>query len=279
MIHVKTLSSTPVLQIADTFNKAFKNYQIPIHFTESDLSRKFRVESIDLDYSIGAFNDGELVGFMLQGVGTFKGEKTAWNGGTGVLPLYRGRQLTEKMYSFAIPLLQDMQVKKLVLEVLQPNIIAKTIYSRSGFEEKRLLHAYRGVLKKEDKLLYEVVAMESFDVEQLSVLDDWSPCWQLSNTAIRQWSDSIQAFCIKEQDKLLGYLLYNKASKRVSRFAVDKKHRNKGVAMALFQHVANTFDENISVVNIDATSENTNAFLQRLGLKNFLSQYEMERAI
>ena len=44
----------------------------------------------------------------------------------------------------------------------------------------------------------------------------------------------------------------------------------------MFQYIANHYSTELSSVNIDARSEETNQFFNHLGFTNFVQQYEME---
>jgi GNAT superfamily N-acetyltransferase len=79
--------------------------------------------------------------------------------------------------------------------------------------------------------------------------------------------------------KLVGYLIYNANSRKVNQFAVSAQHRQKGVASALFNHLQQTLDEGIYVYNVDSSSLATLSFLKKIGLKEKVNQFEMERAV
>ncbi|MNI98996.1 hypothetical protein D3C73_1579610 [compost metagenome] len=67
----------------------------------------------------------------------------------------------------------------------------------------------------------------------------------------------------------------------MSQIAVDKNYRRQGIGTELFRIIEKlSGGQVVSVNNVDDTSENTSAFLEkRVGLKNWLSQFEMNREI
>lgn len=75
---------------------------------------------------------------------------------------------------------------------------------------------------------------------------------------------------------MLGYLIFNPKAKRIQQFSVDKNYRNKGIAKQLFGYISSKYENEISLINIDDTSDTTSKFIEGIGLKHFISQYEME---
>ena len=110
-MEIKTLKDVSVAEIAAVFNEAFQDYFIPLAFTEVTMRAKMRSEGIDFAYSIGAFENDKLVGFILHGYDIIDGVKTIYNGGTGVIASHRGKGLTAAMYEYCIPLLLQQGIR------------------------------------------------------------------------------------------------------------------------------------------------------------------------
>src|SRR5687768_12381337 len=142
----KDLQHVSLQIIADTFNLAFSDYVIPMHFTEPQLIEKLTRDGINLEHSVGAFDGEKLVGFILQGVGQWDGTLAAYNGGTGVIPVYRGKKITQQLYSYSIPKLRAAGVNKCLLEVVTHNKVALKTYEKIGFTATRTLLSFKGEL-------------------------------------------------------------------------------------------------------------------------------------
>ncbi len=274
-----TLAETDIQTITQTFNKAFADYEIPFHFTPETLRQKIDAEDIDLSISVGAFDNGALVGFIFFGLDEVDDVITAWDGGTGVLPDYRGQQLTQKMFTSILPALQSKGVQRALLEVLENNVGAKKIYEKIGFETIRLLHAYKGaVTKTAHQHTVEILHNTNFDA--LSQLCDWQPAWQQMNRRVQNLGDAVETIGIKDgYGNIVAYAHYNKGTKRVYQFATASAHRRKGMATALFNHIAGDNVTPVSFINADADSANSHAFMEAIGLNLFISQYEMRMCI
>src|SRR5690606_30907384 len=120
-MEIKTLESIPLSVIAETFNKSFSDYSIPISYTNENFEKKVLSEGIDLKYSPGAFIDGELVGFILHGLDEINGVLRVFNAGTGVVPYHRGKFIIGKLYDYILPVLEKQGYKHHQLEVLEEN--------------------------------------------------------------------------------------------------------------------------------------------------------------
>lgn len=114
-MELKTLSNTSTEDILSVFNLSFSDYIVPFHLSIEQLTTKIAAEKINPDISVGAFEDGRLVGFILQAEKTGSGEKIIYNGGTGVVPESRGKGLVRKMYDFIIPILKERNADTLLL--------------------------------------------------------------------------------------------------------------------------------------------------------------------
>lgn len=273
-MHFSTLEHTPISDITACMNAAFAEYEIPIQWTDESLQQKMRVEDIDLFLSAGAFDNGTLAGVILMGADD--NNKRVWDGGTGVIPAHRGQKLTEKMFVYILPMLMQEGAQQMLLEVLENNKGAYIVYERLGFRPTRLLHAYKGGITIPTKSAYTIELLNSYNADELASLWDWQPAWQQMNQRITNRGSSVTTICIRQEDKIAAYAHYDSVACRVHQFAVSKEYRRKGLATALFRHIADTCSGPVLITNIDAGSENTNAFLQAIGLQKMISQYEMK---
>ncbi len=272
-MHFTTLEHTPISDITACMNAAFAEYEIPIQWTDESLLQKIRVEDIDLSISVGAFDNGTLAGVIL--IGADENNRRVWDGGTGVIPAYRGQKLTEKMFAYVLPMLRQAGAQLMLLEVLENNKGAYIVYERLGFQATRLLHAYKGDITATAKTHYTIELLNSYDADELAKLWDWQPAWQQMNQRITNRGASVTTICVRIDGKIAAYAHYDSAACRVHQFAVTKEHRRNGLGTALFRHIANACAGPLLIINIDAGSENTNSFLQAIGLQKHISQYEM----
>lgn len=273
-MHFSTLEHTPISDITACMNAAFAEYEIPIQWTGESLQQKMRVEDIDLSLSVGAFDNGTLAGVILMGADD--NNKRVWDGGTGVIPAYRGQKLTEKMFAYILPIAMQVGGQLMLLEVLENNKGAYIVYERLGFQPTRLLHAYKGEITITANSNYSIELLNSYNTDELAGLWDWQPAWQQMNQRITNRGTSVTTIGIRLDGKIAAYAHYDIAACRVHQFAVSKEYRRKGLGTKLFRHIADACAGPLLIINIDAGSENTNGFLQAVGLQKMISQYEMK---
>lgn len=274
-MHIQSLDKTSTKAITEVFNKSFEDYKVPMHRTEAQMQEKIKAEYIDLSASVGAFDNETLVGFILFGIDTVDGRKTMWDGGTGVLKEYRGKSLTKQMFQIALKHAKDQKVERILLEVLESNATAYNIYKSLGFRKIRLLHAYHGLPQITTKTDHQIEVIDNYDSKEFDALCTWQPAWQQMYNRVKGWGDAITSIAIKDNEKVIAYAHYNTETKRVFQFAVDNNHRRKGLGSALFNYISDN-DTELSIVNIDERSTDALAFLEAIGIKHYISQYEME---
>ena len=277
---IQTLSGIGLERITDAFNRAFSDYFVPMHLSSEQLRGKMDSEGVDLGFSAGAFDGDQLAGLILHGVDTLNSEKTAYNAGTGVVPGHRGHGLTARLYDFILPVLKEHGFSTIQLEVIQNNAPAIRSYEKVGFAITNELPCYKGKLALEKPgRAWQVTEIQAYDWPLFRSFWDWPPSWQNACAALDRLKVTNKAFGVFDRERLAGYLILNPQTKRIQQFAVDRQYRRQGVATALFGYVAEHVGKEVTLINLDGRAAVTLAFLQKIGLTEFLRQYEMKFVI
>jgi len=121
MLNIKSLSGISISDITKIFNSSFSDYYFPIRFTEEQMMEKFASENGVYEFSVGAFYDDNLVGFIMHYYNEIDGVRVIYNGGTGVIPSFRGQGIGLKMYAYILPILKAQKINTLIHEVLSVN--------------------------------------------------------------------------------------------------------------------------------------------------------------
>lgn len=278
----KTLADITIDELLSVFNYSFSDYVIPFHLTKEVLISKIAAEKLDLSLSAGAFEEGKLVGFILQSEKIENGQKIIYNGGTGVVPESRGKGLVRKMYDFIIPVLKERNANTLLLEVIEGNQPAIRAYENLGFTIVRRLLCFNGNIQQgKENAEVSIKDLKEFQWELLCSFWDIEPSWQGSVFVLEPMPENYVTLGAYEGEKLVGYIVYGPASKKIYQFAVDKNYRNKGIGTKLFNAIREKNNgQAIALNNVDDSSESTGKFLsEKIGLNNWLSQFEMKRSI
>ena len=174
------------------FNNAFEDYLVPVRLSESDFKRKLLDKTnIHFKYSVGSYSENQLVGFLFQTIGNYQELKTAYNGGTGVIPSFRGNNLTYHMYQHVLPSLIRKEVKNCVLEVISNNRPAIRSYEKVGFRKSKFLHC----LKLDDESRY----MKNLPGRKFRIVEAADPAW-----------DKYESFCDFETSFLDTFYMLKK---------------------------------------------------------------------
>lgn len=276
-MEIKTLEGADLKDILTVFNTSFSDYFIPFRLTEGQLRAKMLADKTDLKLSVGAFENGNLISFILHGFDIINNQRLVYNGGTGVIPERRGAGLAKKMYQFVLPYLIQKGVNRIVLEVISENVKAIKSYENSGFRTTRELVCYKGqaqitLINKE----LEIRNLVKYDWNLLESFWDILPTWQNSKSVL----DNLQPINVSLgayiKNQLVGYVIYNRNNNRIQQIAVHQDFRKMRIASTLIFELTKRHEQNLSIINVDKSSKSTNIFLSKIGLKSNLVQLEME---
>jgi ribosomal protein S18 acetylase RimI-like enzyme len=272
----RTLANILVPDIINAFNEAFSDYFIKLQLNKETMASKIKSEHILLNYSVGAFENEQLVGFILHGYDIMDGIKTIYNAGTGVLPAFRGQGITASLYRYCIPLLKREGISSHILEVIDNNYPAIKIYEQSGFKKIRTLSAFKCSNVIAVHKPFEIQQMEDIDEETRSFFS-MTPAWQNSLASIKRDIQGHKILGVFENSQLIAYAAYVPATGRVRQCAVHPFYRRKGIGTALFHYMMqDSTTGELLVTNFDDAYKPGICFLQSLGFKKLLGLYEMK---
>ena len=276
----KTLSGISTHTILEVFNAAFSDYFIPLELNKDQLKSKMLADKTNLDISVGAFENNNLIGVMLHGIDIINDETIVYNGGTGVIPSKRGHGLTKQMYHYILPILKDKGVNKLVLEVISENTQAIKSYTYSGYKTVRKLVCYKGDIKKlntNSEIQIQQISIYNWDV--MSSFWDSKPTWQNSIHVLNTLKQDTKSFGAFLDNKLIGYVIFNSSSQRIHQIAVHQNWRQQHIASTLVSELISNFGNSLAIINVDKTDVTLNSFLKHIGLHPTIEQLEMEHVI
>lgn len=277
----KTLANIGMDELLSVFNLSFSDYIVPFHLTKEALTFKISSEKIDLNISVGAFENGILMGFILQAEKMENGRKVIYNGGTGIVPEGRGKGLVRKMYDFIIPVLKERGAETLILEVIEGNQPAIRAYENLGFSVVRKLLCFNGNMNSiKGRSDIAIKELSAFQWETFLSFWDIEPSWQGAVFVLEGMKEHCVILGAFKDEVMVGYAVHNPTVKKILQVAVHKDHRREGVGTRLFDAIGQNNGRLVSVNNVDEVSEGAHQFLgEKMGLKNWISQFEMKRAI
>ena len=281
---IKSLNNINFNSIFSAFNKAFQNYEMQLNKDElhTMLGRRGFVPKL----SFGAFENKKLIAFTLNGIGVYNNIKTAYDTGTGTLKEYRGQGLATKIFKYSIPFLKKANVTQYLLEVLQHNSKAVSVYKNLGFEISREFNYF---VKKTDEIelntnvfdpSYQAKQIDLSKSESMIKFWDFIPSWQNSFEAISRKIDAFEIIGIYKNGNLVGYSIFEPNSGDITQIAVDKNFRRKGIASILLKEILKTNQYNsIKVINTEVGCSSITKFLQSNSIFLEGKQFEMTKQL
>lgn len=271
----KPLHEISLSEIMTCFHASFADYAISMPTPLDYWRQRFHAARVDWSHSYGMFDDQMLVGFIIQGVDTVKGVRTAFNTGTGVLPAYRGRQIVDALYAYALPRLRQTGIEKCSLEVLQDNARAIRVYERIGFQIRRGFRCFQGSLKQLDSaaIILRPIPYDLYEATLQPAAERYS--WDHQPSAIFQAPDQYAVYeVLAEQGQLIGCFIIHPSTNRLIQYelAVPDTKSNWQLLFAGVQQLTDT----IRIINIDESREILIDSVADLGLDNFTDQWEMD---
>lgn len=276
-MEIKTLEGVNKKRILKAFNDSFSDYFISFRLTEEQLTAKMLADKTELNLSVGVFDKGKLIAFIIHGFDIIDNKKIAYNGGTGVIPQKRGLGLTKQMYLFILPILVEKGINKLMLEVISENVQAIKSYEKCGFKVKRELLCYKGEVEITGTIKnIEIKKLQNYNWELMESFWDIYPTWQNLNNVINELKYINISLGAYIENQLVGYVIYNPTNKRIQQIAVSKDFRKRRIASTLILTLKENYGNVISIINVDKRSKVVNDFFYKIGLENNLEQLEME---
>lgn len=282
----RSLTDTTTKCIHEAFLQAFSDYQVPMNPSLETFERKLKRNGFKPEVSAGAFEHGRLVGFVLNGVREWDGEKTIYDTGTGVVPEFRGTGIGSILLDLVNELCVRNNIGVYQLEVIQDNVGAVNLYKKQGFQVQRGLNCYRlseKLVEVNTNTEWKLYQAEKMDKEQWNLAKnfwEYIPSWQNGEDAVCAVEDSFGYTLVESEGTLIGYGIVDKVTGDIAQLAVDCHYRRRGVATAILKDLqSQTQGSCLTVINVDERDETLNAFLKQMGFKLYVTQYEMVKAI
>lgn len=284
-IEIRSLKNTDFDTIYNGFSKAFADYDFQIN--ASELKRMLKRRGFNPELSFAAFKEEDIVAFTLNGIGKFQGKKMAYDTGTGTIKEYRGQGLAKNIFNYSIPYFKKAQIKYYLLEVLQHNTKAVSLYQKIGFKVTREFNYFvwqNGELQNEIDKYKSDYLVEPIDInDHGSITDFWDfmPSWQNSFESIKRASeDFINLGVFTADKKLIGYCVFEPNTGDITQIGVDKAYRRKGIGSLLLQRT-NKYNKltRTKLTNTDTTCDSIVEFLKSKNIEITGKQFEMLKEI
>lgn len=268
----------------DAFSEAFADYEMQLD--KEQLWTMLKRRGFDPSLSFGAYEDGKIVSFTFNGIGDFYGVPTAYDTGTGTLKEYRGQGLATAIFEHSIPYLRESGVKQYLLEVLQHNTGAVSVYSKLGF---RVVREFNYFMQENDKVNknikapgvpFSVGVIGIPDYDSVSGFWDFRPSWQNSFESVNRAAEDFICLGAFVGEELAGYCIFAPSSGDITQIAVNRVYRRKGIGSLLLGEMLRLNKHgSVKAVNADTTCDSVTGFMKAMNISPAGRQFEMIKEI
>ena len=266
-MEIKPLHINQLPQIVDCLLLAFEGYFVKMPSSVEFWESKFKQARTNYSLSFGAFDECELVGFIMQGVDHHEGKLTTFNTGTGIIPSHRGKHLVDLIYDHALPILRNSGIEKCLLEVITENHRAIKVYERIGFKKKRTLRCFKTTLTENESS----VRVSPSPFQHLkSPTPSEMMAWDYQYQALAQFPDRFAYYLVHKNDAQIGYFILDEEGGSLIDLVSYKEDY-----LSIINGIA-TITTSIKIINIDQRRSNLIQTLENEGWTNTIDQYEME---
>lgn len=283
-MEIRSLAGIGFETLFAAFAEAFADYEMQLD--EAQFSRMLRRRGFVPELSFAAFDEERIVAFTLNSIGNYEGIPTAYDTGTGTLAAYRGKGLATRIFEHSIPHLKRANVGRYLLEVLQHNTIAVSVYRKLGFEVSREFNYFSQDTTRIDSRAanpdfpFCIRRIDTAEYGSLSRFWDFRPAWQNSPESVERASDDLIGLGLFVGDELAGYSIFEPDSGDITQIGVGKEYRRRGVGSALLREMTGlSRSGGVKVVNADTTCDAITRFLEKCNIPVRGRQFEMIRTL
>ena len=131
---LKRMNTCSFQTVIDVWNEGFQGYFVNMTLTLEQLLARINADGILPAFSFVAFVEDRAVGFLFNAVRNVSSKKRGWNGGTGVVPEYRGKGVGRLLVNAAIEMYRSERVNVATLEAISTNDSAIALYASCGYQ-------------------------------------------------------------------------------------------------------------------------------------------------
>jgi ribosomal protein S18 acetylase RimI-like enzyme len=259
MIDIRPLTGVSFETMAEAFNDAFSDYDIPAKYSVEYLTYLVQRRGYRPDLAVGAFDGERLVGFVFN---CLQGED-AYNSGTGVVISHRRHGIARQLMQRSI---ETLPAKRYTLEVIETNHRAIALYRSLRFDEPRRFQCWTYATTRDVR----VKELANADLEAIAANGDIVPAWQNSLDSIRR---AREPHVVLGDER--GAVVFFPQTGDVPLLAVRRDARRHGLGTQLLDAAATRSAKPLRIMNIDVRAEDIGAFMAAIGAKPLVRQIEM----
>ncbi len=275
MLEIKTLDKIPLGLLHKCIVEVMGNNPNASKMTPETVMRMNTMRGVEYRSSICAMDGGRMAAFILNSTGMWENKKTAYNVGTGVIPKYRGTQLSQELMIKVKELLKKHSFQAYMLDVLSSNEKAREVYRGIGFAETRNLmtmflsgrplSVVRQTIEVQEANKERWVEMRSIMLSDQSVMPSWLNSWDIFFRMPEVYTVCYATIF----EEVAGIAVFTAASGEIHQLWVKSQLLNSGIGSALMAYIAEHSKASGNLIwhNIDTKASGLLSFLRGRGFE------------
>jgi ribosomal protein S18 acetylase RimI-like enzyme len=268
-------SSFTIDQLTAIYNQTRVDYLVPMPMNAARLVEYITAYDVDLDRSLVAMQDDEMLGVAMLGVR----QDRAWITRLGVIPNTRRHGTGKALMDGLLDQAAGLGIGFSMLEVIKNNTPAHQLFLKLGFYEVGELLVLRRspVIPPPDPVVAEAQRLERADALALVARDRGTQPWTNQSETLRNVQD-VAGLRITLVDGSRGWLVYQRQKFTLTRFAYKTEVGDPAlVASAFLSHLHHQYPRlDTQLENIQVNDPHLPAFYQ-MGYIEAFRRIEMWR--
>lgn len=274
-IQLLPASSFSIDQLTSIYNQTRVDYMVPMPMNAARLAEYIQLYNVDMDHSLVAMQNGEMLGVAMLGVR--KGR--AWVTRLGVIPNTRRNGVGKALVGGLLDQADSLGIGFTMLEVIKNNTPAHQLFLKLGFYEVGELLVLRRspVMPPPDPIVADARRIDRADALVLIGHDRGTQPWTNQSESLMN-AQEISGLWLTLADGTSGWLVYRRQKFTLTHFAF-KTERGDPVTLALafLSHLHHQYPRlDTQIENIQVGDPHLPAFYQ-MGYIQAFGRIEMWR--
>ncbi|MBP1964438.1 GNAT family N-acetyltransferase [Paenibacillus aceris] len=286
----KKMSELTAEDMVVLWNKGFEGYPLNNTLTLDRFFSRAVNEGLSFEHSLVMFERNEPIGFVMNGFRSIEGKKVTWNGGTGIVPAYRGKGFGKQLMERNLQLYREQEAGIALLEALVHNETAIKLYRSVGYEiTEQLVCLQRS--EAIDASLLETNAVGRYSTRRgLPIAVREVPFYRPMSAWQTQWPSMKdgESIIVTDGEEVVGYALCKRIFGEDGHLATialyqcealpgreDEREILKTTLSEVFAPLTSSFKR--LTMNIRHTNSSVHELLEELGFSSFVEQVHMLR--
>lgn len=211
---------------------------------EGAFDRMLLMRRVCFDFSVGAFLDNQMIGYVLMGTGFFQKAMSIYDCGGGTIPEYRKQGILSGIFHFFIKNLPNKSTIKQAFVAVKPRTqkeSAGRICEKAGYIYQRDLYSYKLLSKS---AFTNISHTNQFDIRSTtkpnwSLYQQWQqtfPGWERTRDVIilnTSYEIYLEAY---QNNTLVGFLIGDSRYGKISQMGVRPGSKTTPVFLELIQN-------------------------------------------